>query len=326
MAINKQGVVAAEKSAQNGRKARLPPVASLQAFESAARLGNFTRAAAERHMTHGGISRHVQALEHWCGAPLFIRNGPHIKLSEAGRTLRERLSKPLLDLHNALTDSTCDAVSPLHLLTLPSIASTWLLPRLNRFIALHPNIVLTIHTGHELSSLPPSVPCVALRYGVFSRDGLSVDLMFTDRMMAVASPKWHKQFGKDPSHWPPRQMLRHTQTPWPVKVRVSTSAKGSDTKLTSQRSRNSILPRAEGIEMNDALLLLQAAELGLGVAWVRERTVVSRLEKNRLVEFPDLTQASDRAYWLAYRNELIDHPSITAFRQWIFNEIDESKD
>jgi LysR family transcriptional regulator, glycine cleavage system transcriptional activator len=326
MAINKMRVVVAEKSTQKGSKVKLPPVASLQAFESAARLGNFTRAAAERHMTHGGISRHVQALEHWCGAPLFIRNGPHIRLSEAGRTLRERLSKPLLDLHNALTDSTRETVSPLHLLTLPSIASTWLLPRLSQFIALYPNIVLTIHTGHDISSIPPTVPCIALRYGVFSRDGLSADLMFTDRMMAVASPKWHKQFGKDPLRWPPRQMLRHTQTPWPVKVRVSTSATGSDTKVTPQRTRNIALPRAEGIEMNDALLLLQAAESGLGVAWVRQRMVASRLAKNLLVEFPDLTQDSDRAYWLAYRTELIDHPSITAFRQWIFNEIEESED
>ena len=51
----------------------LPSLNGMRAFEAAARLGSFSRAAAELHVTHGAVSRQVRALEDWLGAPLFRR-------------------------------------------------------------------------------------------------------------------------------------------------------------------------------------------------------------------------------------------------------------
>jgi LysR family transcriptional regulator, glycine cleavage system transcriptional activator len=284
---------------------RLPPLASLQAFEAAARLGNFTAAARVRRMTHSGMSRHIQAVEHWCGVALFSRNGPRVKLTDAGHALHARLADPLNRLQQAmLAPAQTPSASPLHLLTLPSFAATWLLPRLPSFAKRHPEVTLSIHTSYEIASLPPEVPSIALRYGVFNRDGLHADMLFSDRMLPVATAKWFKTFGRDPIQWHGNQMLRHSQTPWPA-------------RLPSAIKRQTIaLPVAEGIEMNDALLVLQAAEVGLGVMWARERLAVDSMAQRKLVALDQFAVVSDRSYWLACRSELAEHRAIVAFRRW----------
>ena len=48
-------------------RARLPPLNAIKAFEAAARLGSFTRAAEELSVTHGAVSRQIRLLEEWLG-------------------------------------------------------------------------------------------------------------------------------------------------------------------------------------------------------------------------------------------------------------------
>jgi LysR family transcriptional regulator, glycine cleavage system transcriptional activator len=303
--VSKLQAVKTKQSLSGKPGKQLPPLASLQAFEAAAKLCNFTAAAKIRNMTHSGVSRHVQTVEHWCGVQLFKRNGPQIELTDAGRALQARLAEPLHLLHQAMqVPSDTPSSSPLHLLTLPSFAATWLVPRLPSFVKQHPGISLSLHTSYEFVSLPPSVPCVALRFGIFNRDGLHAEMLFPDRMIPVATARWLKTHGCDPRNWPAGQMLRHTQTPWPARLPSPGNA------------RSMALPIADGIEMNDALILLQAAEIGLGVMWARERLAFDSIATGQLVALADFGVMSERSYWLAYRAELAEHHAVIAFRRW----------
>ncbi|MDH1843763.1 LysR family transcriptional regulator [Aeromonas caviae] len=71
----------------------LPPLYALRAFEAAARLGSFSKAAASLHVTPGAVSRHVQTLEAWFECELFHRHGPRVEVTEAGRALAEQLTE-----------------------------------------------------------------------------------------------------------------------------------------------------------------------------------------------------------------------------------------
>ena len=51
----------------------LPPLYALRAFEAAARLGSFSKAAIQLNVTPGAVSRHIRTLEAWFGCELFIR-------------------------------------------------------------------------------------------------------------------------------------------------------------------------------------------------------------------------------------------------------------
>jgi LysR family glycine cleavage system transcriptional activator len=63
----------------------LPPLACLLPFEAAARLGSFSRAAEELHITQAAISRQIRALEEDLGTSLFERRNRAVFLTEAGR-------------------------------------------------------------------------------------------------------------------------------------------------------------------------------------------------------------------------------------------------
>ena len=67
------------------RPGRLPPLATLVVFESAARLASFTRAANELNVTQGAVSRQVRALEEHLGKPLFKRAHRAVTLTPTGR-------------------------------------------------------------------------------------------------------------------------------------------------------------------------------------------------------------------------------------------------
>ena len=63
----------------------LPPLTALRAFESAARLSSFTRAARELHVTPAAISHQIRGLEKYLGVTLFRRTGRRLELTDQGR-------------------------------------------------------------------------------------------------------------------------------------------------------------------------------------------------------------------------------------------------
>src|SRR5688572_31620558 len=72
---------------------RFPSLASIRAFEAAARLGSFAKAAQELDTTSASVSYHVRRLEQQIGATLFVRHPNHVVLTESGEIVaREAIS------------------------------------------------------------------------------------------------------------------------------------------------------------------------------------------------------------------------------------------
>jgi LysR family glycine cleavage system transcriptional activator len=283
----------------------LPSLAALQSFEAAARLGSFTKAAGERHLTHSAISRNIQAVEHWCGETLFERRGPKVVLSEAGQRLRQRLGEPLQALHSALNlDAVPSGAQKLKVLMLSSIAATWLMPLLPAFHDAHPHITLSVETGYDMVSLPPLHPAIAIRFGHFDRAGLTCQRLWFDHMVAVATPHWVAAHGSQPSQWPGHQLLRHTHEPWPQ--RLPGGAASTRVKLAEPR----------GHEFNDALLVTQAAVQGCGVAWARASLAAAFVNAGQLVVLSQNEKEADKSVWLVCRTDMAETPQIRDFFQW----------
>ncbi len=71
--------------------AKLPPLYALRAFESAARHASFSLAAEALAITPSAVSRHVKTLEDYFGCRLFIRRGPNVAPTPAGKLLAGQL-------------------------------------------------------------------------------------------------------------------------------------------------------------------------------------------------------------------------------------------
>ncbi|ELY4322577.1 LysR substrate-binding domain-containing protein [Cronobacter turicensis] len=115
----------------------LPPLYALRAFEVAARLNSFSKAAEALNITPGAVSRHVRTLEMWFDCELFKRQGPRVEVSDAGRVLAGQLNESFSHIEWA-----CRAFkSESHLLRLKApttLTIRWLLEALKSFRDSHP--------------------------------------------------------------------------------------------------------------------------------------------------------------------------------------------
>jgi len=76
----------------------------LEAFVAAARLGSFTRAAEQIHMTQAGLSLTLRNLERQLGCRLFNRTTRAIWLTDAGRRLQPVVERMLDELRSTAGD------------------------------------------------------------------------------------------------------------------------------------------------------------------------------------------------------------------------------
>lgn len=124
----------------------IPNLAALQAFEATARLGSFSRAAEELSLTHSAIFRQVAGLEERLGVQLFTRARRRIALTDAGAEYAARVRHHL----DQLEKDTYGLISraglgrSLHIAVLPTLATTWLVPRLPGFQRTHSDVSVSL--------------------------------------------------------------------------------------------------------------------------------------------------------------------------------------
>jgi LysR family glycine cleavage system transcriptional activator len=79
---------------------------SLLCFEASARLGSFTAAAQELHLTQGAVSRQIQALEGRLEVRLFTRRRESLLPTDAGRYYLDEVTPLLRRLERATVNVT----------------------------------------------------------------------------------------------------------------------------------------------------------------------------------------------------------------------------
>lgn len=174
---------------------RLPSLTALRAFEAAARLNSFKAAAHELSVTPGAISQHIRALEEDLGVALFHREARAVTLTRAGAALCPDISDSFLQMRQAV-DRVCPTQNRvLRINATAPMISKFLLPRIPRFAAAHPDIDVQIETEQELNPMRPDGPAVALRVTRTPPDHLYSKLLFHERLMPVASPGLVERLG-----------------------------------------------------------------------------------------------------------------------------------
>ncbi|NYT58892.1 LysR family transcriptional regulator [Alcaligenaceae bacterium] len=124
----------------------IPHLGALQAFEATARLGSFSRAAEELSLTHSAIYRQVTGLEERLGVQLLTRVRRRVAVTDAGAEYAARVRHHLEQLEKDTFGliSRSGMGRSLHIAVLPTLATTWLLPRLPDFQRQHEDIVISL--------------------------------------------------------------------------------------------------------------------------------------------------------------------------------------
>src|SRR5882672_6467617 len=168
----------------------LPPLSALRAFEAAARLTSFSKAADELNVTPAAISHQIHALEQDLGVRLFNRLNRSVELTASARVLLPGLSDSFAGIQASVRRLRAhNDTGTLTVTASPSIAAKWLVLRLHRFQAQHPDIDVRISTSDDVVDLTKGDFDLAIRYGTGRYPGLDVELLMRNEVFPACSPR-----------------------------------------------------------------------------------------------------------------------------------------
>lgn len=287
-----------------------PSISTVRAFESAARLESFTRAAHELNITQSAVSHAVRELELRLNQSLFLRDGRRLALTDAGRRYLPFAAEALARLR-AGDQAVIDPGRRARVLTVsvsPSFAAKWLVPRLGAFSAAHPDLELRISATPTHIDFSDGEIDVAVRHGDGNWPDLSCTRLCAETMFPVCSPSLLRNLPKTPADLARSVLIHHRNADaW----RAWLGAHGVAAPV------NRVM---RGPVFNEMSLVIDAAIAGQGVALARSALAEHDLRDGRLVRpMPDEQQATF-AYWIVCPKRTADSAKIARFREWLLEE------
>jgi LysR family glycine cleavage system transcriptional activator len=290
--------------------APLPPLAALRAFESVARHGSFTRAAAELGMTQAAVSYQIKLLEERVGTPLFVRKPRQVVLTQSGRLLAPAVTEAFELIRAAYEQARGGDQGMLSITTTPTFASHWLAARIGSFQLAHPRLAVRLQTTSILEEFNSGEIDVAIRSGRGDWPGLAAHWLLASDFTPMLSPGLAETIG-GVHH--PADLLRlpivAPDDPW---WGIWLAAAG----VPAESLRG--LPRTLlGSQAYEAV----AAIAGQGVAMLTPSFYAQEIADGRLLQPFDLVCSDDHPYWLVYPQGRRASPKIVAFRDWLLAAI-----
>jgi LysR family glycine cleavage system transcriptional activator len=295
----------------------LPPLNALRAFEATARHLSFSKAADELHVTPAALSHQIRGLEDLLGLKLFLRRARAIELTADARLIYPGIRTGFESLREAidmLERGKQDRV--LVVSATPGLTAKWLVPRLYRFLAKHPEIDTRITASVGYANFTSDGVDVGIRLTNGVHPELHVEKLSDEWVLPLCSPRLLE--GEQPLR-SPRDLANFTLiqvdlpgvvpswTDWLSAVGVD----GIDTK--------------RGLRLNVADHALDAASEGVGVVLGYKVVASHDIGLGRLiVPFGPEVPLPGRAYHFVCPKGDEKRPAIKAFRDWVFAEIEET--
>jgi LysR family glycine cleavage system transcriptional activator len=289
---------------------------SIQAFEAAARLSSFSLAADELFVTPSAVSHQIKLLEEQLSVRLFHRMHRTVILTDSGRRYAEEVGAAFARIDKATRD--IGRVAKSDILTLhstPSFATQWLMPRLARFSALHPDIDLRLNASNDPVDLTREAVDIDLRYGArrLQPAGTMVLDLPTETIVPLCSPTLLE--GEHPIRTV-ADLRHHTLI-------------HSEGCLVGWRDfmrlhRKTPIDISRGPRFDRSFMAISAATDGGGVCLESLLLVQRELETGRLVAPFGFDGLKVNGYTLNLLKSCADLPKVRSFQDWLFEELDRS--
>jgi len=297
------------------KRGRLP-LTALRSFEAAGRHLSFSRAAEELYVSQAAISRQIRELEAAIGRPLFDRLHRRVELTAAGNDLLKQLRESFDAIDAKLTQLQAEAPQSIVRISVePAFAGALLIPSLQQFQRLHPEIDVQVDASTRLVEFRRDEAEIAIRHSNTATSWPRTDAV---RLLDVALTPVMKPelLANGPPLSSPADLAHHTllhetdRNGWEHWFRVAGLP-----ELASQRGP--IYP--------DATLVMQACRLGHGVGLGDRRMESSDLQSGTLVRPFDI-DAPFGAYWLVTPSFRRLSKPAQALADWLAAEFSPRKD
>jgi LysR family glycine cleavage system transcriptional activator len=295
----------------------LPPLNALRAFEATARHLSFSKAAQELHVTPAALSHQVRGLEDMLGLKLFHRRARSIELTAPARLIYPGVRSGFEAIREAIDRLGRGREDRILVVSAaPGLTAKWLVPRLYRFLARHPDIETRITASIGYANFTSDGVDVGIRLSSGVHPELYVEKLSEEWLLPLCSPrlldgKRPLRSPRDLAHFPLIQVdlpgLVPTWSDWMEMAGVG----GIDT--------------SRGLRLNVADHALDAASEGVGVVLAYKMVAARDIVLGRLVApFGPEVPVPGRAYYFVCCRGQEKRAPVKAFRDWLFAEIEET--
>ncbi len=296
------------------KRYNLPHLAFFQGFEAAARTLSFTKAAEELFITQSAVSRQIKALEDHLGLKLFERRPRSLTLTENGQALYRIATDVLHRLQTATDRLKAETrARQLAITTTTGFASLWLIPRLKRFTALHPDIDVRISATTDMINLERSLIDLAIRYCKPESVPEGALKLFGEEVIPVCSRALLRDKARPLKR--PQDLAHHTLLHFDY---AGIMYMDWGTWLTALGIGD--LKPAGVLHFSQYEQLIQAAISGQGVALGRQPLVNDLIGSGALAAPFKQTLVGPRAYFVIESRFSAGKPHVREFAQWLLAE------
>ncbi|MCF6232213.1 MAG: LysR family transcriptional regulator [Rhodobacteraceae bacterium] len=283
----------------------------LRIFHAVADAGSLTHAGDKLNLSQSAVSRQIRALEETLKATLFHRHARGLILTEQGELLFDAstaMSKRLEAAAARIRDSDDEVFGELRVTTTFGFGTLWLAPRLPKLYEKFPDLKIDLMLEERVLDLPMREADVAIRMKEPSQADLIRKRLMTVRMQLYASRQYLKAEGTPKTL---AEIARHRL------ICQNSSAVQVAAGATMVKNLMTYSPQSL-LTINNYFGVLQGVlnNLGIGV-----------LPDYITEDFPDLvhvlpeTESGDVPVFLAYPEELRHSKRISAFRDFVQDEI-----
>ncbi|USH04614.1 LysR family transcriptional regulator [Grimontia kaedaensis] len=312
---------ASRKRFYKGKVNRIAYLNGIRAFEAAARHHSFAGAAQELNVTPAAVGQQVRQLEDWLDIRLFNR----ATSGSTRLTLTEEALRAFPDIHrgfdlitrglNHLFDEPEE--NTITVSASPSIASKWLLTRINAFQLDNEECDIEVETDVALVDYSERGIDIGVRYGLGQWEGLCAQLLMFEDIFPVCTPEFAKKYGLEQS--PPDEFegipLLHDYS-------VPASSGYPSWQEWSDRVGASMPKKLQGLKINDFASVIELARRGNGLALGRSRLIENELKSGELIcPFNrELYQFRSRfCYFLVWKNNEEGDSKFRPFKEWLIS-------
>ncbi|MGB3812354.1 MAG: LysR substrate-binding domain-containing protein [Shinella sp.] len=284
----------------------------LRALEAVGRLGSLQAAAEELGVTVGAVSQQVIKAEEQLGRAIFERTARGLRETTFGAPFLARLSTAFRQLSEAVATTRRRDDAILTISVAPIFASRWLIHRIDRFSAAHPDISLRIEATMTLVDVARSDVDLGIRVGPGGWPDVAAEFLIPQVVFPVCAPA----------------LAERIRTPQDLAAQPAV-VDGNDA-FTWERWLKAAgfdvpAPKTRHV-FSDASLCLDAALSGQGVLLGYPVLASWALKEGRLVAPFPIRVETGMGYYFVVAPGMPEPRKVTVFKRWLRAALAEDED
>lgn len=288
-----------------------PNFRALSAFEAVSRHLSVNAAAVELGVTQSAVSHQLRVLSEMVGEKLIQKSGRGVVLTEAGQRLAEKLQPAFAEIDRSVVSIIGATRDTVRLAVCSSFAPAWLVPRLRRFYALHPQIDLQIMMYARDPELTDSVGDAFVTTLPKDR-GYHALLLWAENLVPVLSPRLQS----------PAELFPNLIT-----TELTPGTAGADWQAHARIAgkNDPEPPNGRWLYASHYVIALEMVRQGLGAALLPDFLVKDDIDSGTLVLMDTTVVPTHEDYHLCIKESRRNEPALEAVERWFKMELAQSR-